>query len=471
MLAWRVRPMANSIETPRWGSRAGRLCPDRPPYDYDRRTEIVVSPHREHLAPFARGYRTATIPRRGKNAHPDELTVRGLSAITFVHPAIGEYAAALRVTEMEREDLAQWLHVAARAPEWREVVLLAAAHRAEDIVELLVEGDDPSDVTATEGCLAAAALAEESQQDPRLVGPVVKCIKSRLESPVQMVSMEAAEAAVGLASLAPELLGPIGRDLIGHEHPWSNFAGVAIAMTAGSEYITTDQAQDWLGTFIRKKEHVLALVSHPWSSFDDSVGRDLTAVALRRAAERIMDDLPADDAEATLERLLLDGSVTSAEYRAVVQAVQYHGMAPLLERVAAQRGMRGTLEYHEKWLAESTQAWRVLLEATVTAIGAARAPSDHTLGHCSSWGGAVFQAMGVHGVPVGEFVYVGRMSSTEIEPLVEVIRGTVFALGADETALADEINRFLDVLDDGCEGPRFWDAMSVCRQSRLGKNR
>ena len=389
----------------------------------------------------------------------EELTVGGLSAITFVHPAIGEYAASLHVIEMGREDLTEWLRMAARAPEWREVVLLAASDRAEDIVELLVEGDDTADVTATEGCLAAAALAEASHRDPRLVGLVVECIKSRLESSVQMVSVEAAEAAVSLAPLAPELLGPTGQGLIGHEHPWSDFAGVAIALAAGDDYITTDQVQEWLAGFARRSGPSFVLVSRPWSSFGDQTGRHLTAAALRLAAERLIDDLPAAEAEGTLERLLLDGRVTSAEYCAVARAIRDRGMAPLLERVEAQRGMPTSHGWDEGFLAKSPQAWRVLLEATLTAIGAERNPSGPTPGLFCGSVGAIFRTMGTGDVSVGEFHYVGRMSEAEVELLVEVIRGTVHALKADRTVLADETNALLDVLDDEGEGPRFWDMM------------
>jgi len=137
--------------------------------------------------------------------------------------------------------LKEWLTRVRRQPKWRETILLAAGSGDGDrIIRILISLDDVEDPTSVEAILAAAAQSEADRIQPALVKSVADHLLVRLTSDIPLIVHESGHALLGLAQLAPRIVGPAAQSLLMHEYPWTRFVAWALVVQAGKEYVPLD---------------------------------------------------------------------------------------------------------------------------------------------------------------------------------------------------------------------------------------
>jgi hypothetical protein len=177
----------------------------------------------------------------------EQLTFGSENAVQFVHLALAEYAAGSFASQMNDEDLCDWVRDVRREPRWRETVLLAAgAGAAARIARQLLELDDTEDLAAVETELALAVLAEAPESFPKLIREAADHLRTRLLAPVPFVAFEAAEAAVGLAAQAPELVGPVVRALTNHPQEWTRLSAIRLSLACGGQWADLDSFEAYV---------------------------------------------------------------------------------------------------------------------------------------------------------------------------------------------------------------------------------
>ena len=181
----------------------------------------------------------------------ERLSAGGQDAFTFIHLALCEYAAGRYVATLNDIQLEEWLSGVRRQPKWRETILLAAGSGAADrIVRILVTLDDVEDPTSVEAMLAAAAQSETDGIQPTLVKSVADRLLARLTSDVPLIVHESGHALLGLAQLAPEIIGPTAQSLLNHKNPWTRFVAWTLTLYAGREYVDLDLLEQSYETLV-----------------------------------------------------------------------------------------------------------------------------------------------------------------------------------------------------------------------------
>lgn len=181
----------------------------------------------------------------------ERLSAGGQDAFTFIHLALCEYAAGRYAATLNDVQLEEWLSRVRRQPKWRETILLAAGSGAADrIVRILVTLDDVEDPTSVEAMLAAAAQSETDGIQPTLVKSVADRLLARLTSNVPLIVHESGHALLGLAQLAPEIIGSTAQSLLNHKNPWTRFVAWTLTLYAGREYVDLDLLEQSYETLV-----------------------------------------------------------------------------------------------------------------------------------------------------------------------------------------------------------------------------
>jgi len=151
----------------------------------------------------------------------------------FVHPTLGEYAAARYFVTLDPAEIQRHVLDKRVDPRWREVLLLAAGLGAVDgMVETLLAVPSPNQHTAPELFLAAGALAESDRYSPSLAAEVADQLRARLLSSDPSVVYQTARQAKGFAAQAPDLVGPIIQPLCTHQQQWTRLAATNVALAS-----------------------------------------------------------------------------------------------------------------------------------------------------------------------------------------------------------------------------------------------
>lgn len=162
-------------------------------------------------------------------------------AIAFIHRTINEYAAGRYASEMNPNDLCQWIEEVRKDPVWEESILFAAKLGAtEMIVRHLLELDDRNAINSREILLAAKVLQEAANPSHELIEAVIRRLQPGLESPIRSVVFEAAELLVELSQHAPSLVERLARSLFKHSQSWTKLAAIRLSLASGSEEVDID---------------------------------------------------------------------------------------------------------------------------------------------------------------------------------------------------------------------------------------
>jgi hypothetical protein len=156
----------------------------------------------------------------------ERVSVGSRDTIVFVHLSLGEYLAARFIVRSGPDFVrSETIRLRQRA-KWREPLLLAAGlSGGEEVIQTLLNLDEPDNPESTESVVAAACLAEaEKDSKPSLEAhDVADRLELRLGSAVPLVSLEAGHALQMIAALVPDLVGQIAIELGNHTQPWTRF--------------------------------------------------------------------------------------------------------------------------------------------------------------------------------------------------------------------------------------------------------
>jgi thymidylate kinase len=176
------------------------------------------------------------------------------SALTFVHPTLGEFAAARYLASLEKATIQMWVQKKYSDLGWREPLLLASGRGAVDsIVAVLLERDtaNPPDTVAL--LLASAALAETRVYSHDLALTVIERLKTHLTSSATM-AYEAARHAANFASQAPELFYPLLCPLLQHPQEWTRISAMYLLLVGDDTFVNLDILKQMLEVLSRKDE-------------------------------------------------------------------------------------------------------------------------------------------------------------------------------------------------------------------------
>jgi len=386
------------------------------------------------------------------------LTVEHLDTLTFVHLSLGEYAAGCYIGDMSDDRLQDWLDNSRREDKWREPILLAAGSSAVDcIVKTLLELDNAEDPTSTEAALAAAAVIEAAEPDDELIAEVVEHLQARIESDIPLVAVEAAQGLIPLANLSPELIGPIAKPLTDHDQPWTRLGAVAVALTAGPEYMSLDEVTHWLDSFqcVRRIFFGEASKAEPMMPGE---AYDLQAAALPLAMEKLLVEMGTADAEQYIEQFLSNQSISWGiswgMFNNALHLLERYGCSDLAAKLSAPYFPDMGHDFAST-LARSREAEASFLKMLLAATGCERQRASGGPKLTAMNVAFVFTAMHLWEVGMRHVLVLAKGILTD--ETVEVIRGVIAALDLDTTSLAQETNELLAQVEQGDED--FFDAV------------
>ena len=376
----------------------------------------------------------------------ERLTLGSLDAITFVHPALGEYAAGRHLAKVPPGMLAESVRRIARQAQYRETVLLAAGSGAvTTIVDTLLNEDAADDPASTEAILAAAALAEAEvgSCDPLLVERVANHLCARLQSPVPLVTIEAGAGLVTIAPVVPKVVGELGASLWDHPQSWTRLAARAACLAAGPQFIDIDRVRLWVEGF--QPVYELPRFANRTTEMPNGA-HDLQARALELAVRRLITELEQNEAKRVVVALLKKRNL-SANMEAKVQAVlQLPSCSEWTREVDL--GARSQADFAES-MARASMQWKksnhfflkCVLKATAPKGSSASSPTENCI-HMAQ----ILTAMRFWESPAAD--WAGLSKGADPDVVSEVVRGTIAALGLDPDLVAREANSLLHDSDE-----------------------
>lgn len=376
----------------------------------------------------------------------ERLTLGSLDAITFVHPALCEYAAARHLSKLAEKRLSDVVYRVRRNAKYREPILLAAGcGAAEEVVTSLLSKDEPLNPSSTEAVLAAAALAEIEPGVVRdeTIKTVLKSLHQRLESPIPLVAIEAGVGLMAIASLAPEIVGPASVALWDHSQEWTQIAARAACLTAGTQFVGISRVTQLIAEFASQSNSRF-LVGKLFAP-DDTY--ELKAKILPIAAERIINELPFEQAEPLLKQLLESKSLSAGMMTKLSPVFRSSSFSQLFDQVTLSL-MKSSKESLDIWgeISERMRlADRVFLESTHKAIGVARHPGTGASPEHPNSLSMLLTAMQYPDAPLPEWQKLSFVKDTDV--VAEVIRGAISACRLSNEKLGKEVNISLDRTD------------------------
>jgi Predicted NTPase (NACHT family) len=178
----------------------------------------------------------------------ERLRIGTREYLTFVHLNLGEYAAARCVGALPESELASLLARVRRLPQWREVILLAAAAGAADrIAAMLLDLDDAADPASKEAFLAAACLEEIAAPDVGLAERAIDAVVMRLGGVAQI---EVAEVLLGLARFAPERVSRVSLPLLDASSHVTRLVAEAGVFAGDQTLVPRGLPRKWLEEYV-----------------------------------------------------------------------------------------------------------------------------------------------------------------------------------------------------------------------------
>jgi hypothetical protein len=422
---------------------AGWSCNDQPNRSVAGVCELVAS----QLGGGIEAARQAEAAIRQWTEHGllEQLTVGSRDALVFIHLALGEYLAGRHLAQLDTESLALEIGRCRRKVKWREPIVLAAGSgAAERIVPLLLSLDSPDDPESAEGVLAAAALAEcdVGTVSIETVQSVLEKLKSRLNSPVPLIAIEAGLGLVDLAGWMPEAVASIAVELWNHQQEWTRLAASCAGLSTGSKVIPIEEVTEWVEQF--RPQLLFSTPSKP-EKWPAGANR-LHKVALPKALRRVAEDLPQETAKPLIAAALEHVSI--AMFDAVKSELSEEPYKTWINQIAT-RALEGSASLMDSYdgISQNAEVRRFGLVKAAKCILAlcgtthdttAREPSEYLLL------GRLFSSMGYWDMTPRDLARLERDDADSV--LMVVLRGMIAGLRLDRVRLGIEANAWLNRL-------------------------
>ncbi len=374
----------------------------------------------------------------------ERLTLGQTEAYTFVHLSLQEYLAGLYISHMNDDVLRSWLLKVRREVRWRQPILLASGAGAADrIVPLLLELDEPTDITSTEAMIAASCLSEVGHVDEKLAEQVTTKLRQRLTSNIPLVAVEAGEGLRQLAPLAPEIVSAATADLLGHEQGWTRLAAFTARLAAGGQYVTLDQIKAWLDgiQFVRMIHYTGEPAERRISDLPGEA-YDLQEFAFITAIGRLFEELSLEEAreEATKYLKQIRYSMTSGILSPLEWVLYQYDSVGIIDLAFEEDSP--TVDFPpERWRNSNGSSPSVVLINAIIAAAKASAQGEAQLAFNQSESEFTNLSILISAfrfLKVGFTVFYELAKRREEEAFQEVLRAVIFVLGLDPNALLSE---------------------------------
>lgn len=402
----------------------------------------------------------------------ERLSAGHLEALTFVHPSLGEFAAARFAARMSPNERTDWIRRVRRLAQWRQaILLLSGIGKSSDIVQELIALDDPLDPCSTEVCLAAAAIVESTEPEIQLQENVTRALLTRLESAIPLISVEAALALLPMSACSACVVQPIAERLLDHEQAWTQLGAMALALASRSPLVDAALLKDWMRDFTLaprvhfsfsfERERATPLEAFPKEAYE------LQVEIVRLAVPRLFEDLAEQEAKVVVEAFAGGGRLSGKMQMEIMSFLKRRGHTDSVARINA--GFRAShtnfADSFVRFFQESRRADAVFLEAILEATEAdgdanGGSGTDERL-RCPSVA-AVTEALRLGEVSAGQTRYLTERK--EFDVLVEIVRATTVALDLDPSVVRREARAALSTINVE-EGPSLWQLLPGVRAS------
>lgn len=379
----------------------------------------------------------------------ERISAGHLSGLVFIHPSLGEFAAARHSQRLPDNEFRVWVQTVCRSSQWRQVLLLSAGiGRHKSMVDELLQANLRDYPSATEVTLAAAIVAESGGEDSALSKKVTLALRSQLESDIPLVCIEAAQAICPLAPLIPDVVESIALPLLGSSSEWQRLSATAMLLAAESEQLTNDHLRQWYRNLSPVQVLIPRIHGPDSSQHLPNEASDLQHEIVRLAARRLAATESGQEVSDFFGGLNLRESFSYAMLQAIAEELSEAGLkkAALL---VYQRGALLEPALHENIEANAKihrLSERILLECIIEATEA-NPEGGPSLSDPPFLGlSAVFEALDIGGAPAYEIAYLKHR--IELPAVVTVLRGTAAALGLDMATLAAEAHRAIEGMSD-----------------------
>jgi hypothetical protein len=374
----------------------------------------------------------------------ERLTLGQIEAYTFVHLSLEEYLVGLYISHMKDNDLRSWLLDARREVRWRQPILLAGgAGAANRIVPLLLELDEPTDLTSIEAVIAASCLAEAGDVSEQLAEQVTAKLRYRLTSEIPLVTIEAGEGLRRLTQLAPETAKFISVDLLEHKQEWTRLAAFSARLAAGKQYVTLDQVRKWLDgiKFVRMLHFTGEPAERRISDLPEEA-YDLQEFAFVQAIGRLFEELSQEDARAEAAKYVkqIRHNMTSGMLYPLDEMLSRYDSADIIDAAFAEDRQPISIS-PERWRNSDGSSPDVILIEAI--ISAAKASTEGELQIIHNLSEAEFTNLSIlisafRFLKVNYTVFDALAKRREEDAFQEVLRATIFILGLNPTELMSE---------------------------------
>lgn len=387
----------------------------------------------------------------------ERLTLGQTEAYAFVHLSLQEYLVGLYISQMKDDDLRSWLSARRREVRWRQPILLGSgAGAANRIVPLLLEFDDPTDLTSIEAMIAASCLSEAGHVTEQIAGQVTAKLRHRLTSNIPLVAIEAGEGLRQLAPLAPEIVVSITAELLEHEQEWTRLAALTAGLAAGPQYVTIELIQKWLAQirFVRKLHFTGEPAERRISDLPDEA-YDLQEFAFVTAIGRLFDELRLEDARSKATKYVkqIGYSMTSEMLYPLEAMLERYDSADIID-TAFEEDLASVQVSPDPWRnSDGSSPDVILIEAIIAAA------KEGTTGGAQIFldsAEAEFTNLSIlisafRFLTVGFTVLHALAKRREEKAFQEVLRATIFALGLEPNELVLEAQVVLARLKESDE--------------------
>jgi hypothetical protein len=174
-------------------------------------------------------------------------------AIVFIHPTIGEYAAAGYACGESEEEFRQWLTAICKKIAWEGSISLANDLGKSEAIAIFLLYLERQGMNQSEEILLNITQ-EPNNLSPETEIRVINRFQAYLESSTRSIVFEVAERLVDLAPNSSSLVLSIARPYLEHSQSWTRLAAITLSLASGNEDVDIHELGEQIDQIISKAE-------------------------------------------------------------------------------------------------------------------------------------------------------------------------------------------------------------------------
>jgi predicted MPP superfamily phosphohydrolase len=195
--------------------------------------------------------------------------------LTFIHLSFGEFFAASFLAGLGKEQRNQWIQKVCHDSKWHEVIVLAAAiDESEEIINYLINLDNPNNPISVESLIVVKALEEKEKKGKEIINLTINHLAQRLISPIPTITYEASNALSNMSTYAPGLIANLVRPLLKHKQLWTYLASLRLALETDKNLVKPDKLEKCFkndpGDEFKHRRNILGASDH-WLAWNEVI--------------------------------------------------------------------------------------------------------------------------------------------------------------------------------------------------------